>query len=243
MDFVGSYYIGTGWGKISSLISVGHCEGRGGRRRVGLGSKGAGSWDVPVTTLRSRKDGVVQRAARVCRRNLLFAKSLYLSVQRAFRTRYQITPRDRVPDRKSILLWVENFRETGSVSEERWGRPRTSRTPENIEAVRLSVLQSPRRSARKHHANNGHHLQDSLSKTTWCKTSNVVVSESRSKMFVSRIVFLLFTLKFREVILPHSVYHSTRFKKVKFANAQQTKQIYQYKNLKEKLFKINAAIL
>jgi len=46
---------------------------------VGLGSKGAGSWEVPVTTLGSRKDGVVQRAARICRRNLLFAKSLYRS--------------------------------------------------------------------------------------------------------------------------------------------------------------------
>jgi len=46
---------------------------------VGLDSKGAGSWEVPVTTLRSRKDGVVQQAARICRRNLLFAKSLYPS--------------------------------------------------------------------------------------------------------------------------------------------------------------------
>jgi len=59
-------------------------------------------------------------------------------------------PRDRVPDRKSILLWVENFTGTGSVSKKRRGRPRTSRTPENIEAVRRFVLQSPRRSARKH---------------------------------------------------------------------------------------------
>ena len=39
-----------------------------------------------------------------------------VAVQHAFRTRYQIPPRDRVPDRKSILLWVENFRGTGSVS-------------------------------------------------------------------------------------------------------------------------------
>ena len=69
----------TGWGKIPSLLSVGYCEGRGGHRRVGLGSKGAGSWEVPVTTLRSRKDGVVQRATHICRRNLLFAKSLYRS--------------------------------------------------------------------------------------------------------------------------------------------------------------------
>jgi len=71
------YY--TGWGKIPSVLSVGHCEGRGGRRRVGLGTKGVGSWEVPVTTLSSRKEGVVQRAARICRRNLLFAKSLYRS--------------------------------------------------------------------------------------------------------------------------------------------------------------------
>jgi len=127
-------------------------------------------------------------------------------VQRAFRTRYQIPPRDRVPDRKSILLQVENFRETGSVSEKRWGWPRTSRTPENIEAVRRSVLQSPRLSARKHHANNSHYLQDILFKTMWFKTSHAVVSESKNKIFVSQIVFLLFTLKFREVILPYPVY-------------------------------------
>ena len=86
-----------------------------------------------------------------------FAVEIYFSqshsivaVQRAFRTRYQIPPRDRVPDRESILLWVENFRGTGSVSKKRRGRPRTSRTPENIKAVRRSILQSPRRSARKH---------------------------------------------------------------------------------------------
>ena len=42
-----------------------------------------------------------------------------VAVQRAFRTRYQIPPRYRVPDRKSILLWVQNFRETGGVSEKR----------------------------------------------------------------------------------------------------------------------------
>jgi len=66
-------------GQNTFLLSVEHCEGWGGRRRVGLGSKGASSWEVPVTTLRSRKDGLVQRAASICRRNLLFAKSLYRS--------------------------------------------------------------------------------------------------------------------------------------------------------------------
>ena len=88
---------------------------------MGLGSKGAGSWEVPVITLRSRKDSVVQRAARIYRRNQTYFSQSHsiVAVQRAFRTHYQIPPRDRVPDRKSILLWVENFRETGSVSEKR----------------------------------------------------------------------------------------------------------------------------
>ena len=63
----------TGWGKIPSLLLVGHCEGRGGRRRVGLGSKGAGSREVPVTNLPNLKDGVFKRATCICCRNLLFA--------------------------------------------------------------------------------------------------------------------------------------------------------------------------
>ena len=50
----------TGWGKITSLLSVGHCEGRGGRRRVGLALKVSGIREVPVTTISSRKDGVVE---------------------------------------------------------------------------------------------------------------------------------------------------------------------------------------
>jgi len=69
----------TGWSKIPFVLSVEYCEGMGGRRRVGLRSKGAGSWEVPITTLRSYKDGVVQRAVCICRRNLVFAKSLYHS--------------------------------------------------------------------------------------------------------------------------------------------------------------------
>lgn len=75
-----------------------------------------------------------------------------VAVQRAMRTRYQIPPRNSVPDRKSILLWVENFRACGSVVKKRVGAQRTVRTPENIERVRRSVLQSPKRSARKHAA-------------------------------------------------------------------------------------------
>jgi hypothetical protein len=73
-----------------------------------------------------------------------------VAVQRALRTRYRIPPRNPVPDRKSILLWVENFRACGSVVKKRVGARRTVRTPENIDRVRRSILQSPKRSARKH---------------------------------------------------------------------------------------------
>ena len=49
-----------------------------------------------------------------------FSQSHYIvAVQHAFHTRYQIPPRDRVPDRKSILLWVENFRGMGNVSKKK----------------------------------------------------------------------------------------------------------------------------
>lgn len=63
--------------------------------------------------------------------------------QPAFRTRFQIPPRNKVskiPDHKSILLWVKNFKETGSVVKKRDGRPRSARTPGNINAVSVSVF-------------------------------------------------------------------------------------------------------
>lgn len=44
------------------------------------------------------------------------------------------------------------FREIGSVQKRRTSDARRIRTPENYEAVRVSVLRSPRRSARKHAA-------------------------------------------------------------------------------------------
>uniref|UniRef100_UPI00358E2D47 uncharacterized protein n=1 Tax=Myxine glutinosa TaxID=7769 RepID=UPI00358E2D47 len=74
-----------------------------------------------------------------------------IAVQRAFRRRFSIPQNQSVPDRKTILQWVENFRATGSALKRKSpGRPRSARMPENIEALRRSVVQSPRRSARKH---------------------------------------------------------------------------------------------
>jgi len=70
--------------------------------------------------------------------------------QRAFRYRFNLAPLAHVPDRKSIVSWVTTFRQTASATKRWTGIPRPVRSPKNIEAVRASILQSPRRSASKH---------------------------------------------------------------------------------------------
>ena len=56
----------------------------------------------------------------------------------------------RVPSKHAIKTWIKNFEETGSALKKKpTGRPRSAPTPQNIEAVRVSVLRSPRRSVRK----------------------------------------------------------------------------------------------
>ena len=49
-----------------------------------------------------------------------------------------------------IFLWVHNFRTTASATKKHGVSKRTVRTPENVEAVRNAVDQSPRRSAVRH---------------------------------------------------------------------------------------------
>lgn len=67
--------------------------------------------------------------------------------QREFRRHFHL---NRVPSKHAIRTWIDNFEETGSALKKKpTGRPRSARTARNIEAVRISVLQSPRRSARK----------------------------------------------------------------------------------------------
>ena len=74
-----------------------------------------------------------------------------IATQRAFRTRFALGRNASVPDRETILLWISNLRATRSTLKRKSrGRPRTVRTPENVEAVRASIQQSPKLSARKH---------------------------------------------------------------------------------------------
>ena len=72
---------------------------------------------------------------------------------RNFRNHFQLSRHDPVPDSKTLLLWVKNFRVPGSALKRKPpGRPRSVQTPENIQIVKESVLRFPRRSACKHSA-------------------------------------------------------------------------------------------
>ena len=76
-----------------------------------------------------------------------------IATQRTFRKHFRLGRRAPVPDRKTIRLWVSNTRVTGSTLKRKPpGRPRSIKSPENIQTVRASIEQSPRRSARKHAA-------------------------------------------------------------------------------------------
>lgn len=70
-------------------------------------------------------------------------------VQRAFRFQFAVPPRGRVPGRESILSWVNSFRTTGNVILARRGREKTVTIPGNVDRVRVAILRSPTRSARK----------------------------------------------------------------------------------------------
>lgn len=70
--------------------------------------------------------------------------------QREFRRFFNLGRHGRVPSKHAIKTWIKNFEETGSALKRKpTGRPRSARTPQNIEAVRVLVLRSPRRSVRK----------------------------------------------------------------------------------------------
>jgi hypothetical protein len=73
-----------------------------------------------------------------------------IAVQCRFRTQFNVERHGNIPDRNTILRWVEAFRATGSVMKTKPpGLPATVRTPENIESVRVAVLRCLRRSARR----------------------------------------------------------------------------------------------
>jgi len=74
----------------------------------------------------------------------------YVAAQREFRKKFGIHRNSKVPSAHAIKTWVNNFEETGSTVKKKGGSVKTVRTPQNIDAVRASFEQNPRRSAVRH---------------------------------------------------------------------------------------------
>ena len=74
----------------------------------------------------------------------------YVAAQREFRKKFGIHRNSKVPSAHAIKTWVNIFQETGSAVKKKGGSVKTVRTPQNIDAVRASFEQSPRRSAVRH---------------------------------------------------------------------------------------------
>ena len=68
---------------------------------------------------------------------------------RNFKNYYQLS--DHVPTRKSVMQWVKIFSATGSALKRKPAVKLYSvRMPENIQAVKESVMKSPKRSTLTH---------------------------------------------------------------------------------------------
>ena len=77
-------------------------------------------------------------------------------IQRFFKRRFNIGHHGNVPSRNSIFRWVNALRMTGSLLKTKPPGPaRTARTPGNVDRVIEAIIQSPRRSARRHSAELG----------------------------------------------------------------------------------------
>uniref|UniRef100_A0A6P7GIP0 Uncharacterized protein LOC114343176 n=1 Tax=Diabrotica virgifera virgifera TaxID=50390 RepID=A0A6P7GIP0_DIAVI len=71
--------------------------------------------------------------------------------RRRFCEHFNIRHLADAPSASLVNNWIKRFRATGSVINHKpAGRPRTMRTPDNIDRVRRAVNRHPRRSVRKH---------------------------------------------------------------------------------------------
>ena len=74
----------------------------------------------------------------------------YVAAQREFRKKFGIHLNSKMPSAHAIKMCVNNFEETGSTVKKKGGNVKTVRIPQNIDAVRASFEQSPRRSVVRH---------------------------------------------------------------------------------------------
>ncbi|RVE40725.1 hypothetical protein evm_014626 [Chilo suppressalis] len=74
----------------------------------------------------------------------------YVVVRRLFCSEYGVRQIREAPSANLIKIWIKRFEETGSTFKPHAkGRPRTSRTEDNIESVKQSVREYPQMSTRK----------------------------------------------------------------------------------------------
>ncbi|KAK9888535.1 hypothetical protein WA026_000781 [Henosepilachna vigintioctopunctata] len=73
-----------------------------------------------------------------------------IRVRRMYRLHYRLRKIAETPSNATILAWIQTFNTTGNtIGEIHHGRPRTARTPGNIQSVADSVSRQPRLSVRK----------------------------------------------------------------------------------------------
>ena len=73
--------------------------------------------------------------------NFLTNRESVTATLRNFRNHFQLSRHDPVPDQKTVLLWVKNFRATSSALKQKPpGRPRSIQIPENIKIVKETIL-------------------------------------------------------------------------------------------------------
>lgn len=85
-----------------------------------------------------------------------FAVETYFKTQESisltlkiFRNHFKLNRNVPLPAHRTIRRWVQNFRSTSSAKKKKpTGKPRSIRTPENIQIVKEAALKSPSRSAR-----------------------------------------------------------------------------------------------
>jgi len=67
-----------------------------------------------------------------------------------FARNFGIHRNSKVPSARVMKTWVNKFEETSSTVKKKGGSVKTVRTPQNIDAMRASFEQSPRRSVVRH---------------------------------------------------------------------------------------------
>ena len=120
-----------------------HCSRRKRQSRVSLSSISCATSVVSMAWSTEHRAFVVETYFK-CGDSVIAA-------QCQFHTHFGIGWHGRVPNRKTILLWICNFRQTSSALKRKSpGRAHSVQTPETITTVRRAVTTSPQRSAAKH---------------------------------------------------------------------------------------------